>query len=137
MFFTGLRLFVKKAFTSVYVAAEVQYWLFLKRGDRGFGIEYVCADPNQETYICDRVQLFVNTRVHPNQLTAQEVYEIEDTIDRVLAPYCMNKNDLQKVIHRPDLSIEQCNAAPLASFQSLVSGYAASLPIRNPSARRS
>ncbi|GAU91793.1 hypothetical protein RvY_03983 [Ramazzottius varieornatus] len=115
---------------------QVFYLMFVKPGPRGFEIQYSCDVRNEETYICEKVSVFVNCRVHPNQLTPEENYEIDATIDRVLATYCMSKNDLQKVIHRDDLSVEQCNLAPLNAFISLVNGYAASLPKRAPSDRR-
>ncbi|GAV00357.1 hypothetical protein RvY_11220 [Ramazzottius varieornatus] len=104
---------------------SVYYYLYEAPGPRGFEIIYSCDLPNYVTGICEDPSVYVDTRIHPNSLTAKEILSIDKTIDRILKPYCFSKVDLQKVIFRDDLP--KCNKPPPQDFLNLVEGFNASL----------
>ncbi|GAV06914.1 hypothetical protein RvY_16823 [Ramazzottius varieornatus] len=107
---------------------QVSYYLYDEDGPNGFEIAYICDVPNFQTGVCDAIELYVNTRANPNQMTVDQKSAIDAIIDRTLQPYCLSHSDLFETIFRND--VQQCNEAPTQAFSSLVQAFASSLPAR-------
>ncbi|GAV06800.1 hypothetical protein RvY_16727 [Ramazzottius varieornatus] len=84
----------------------------------GFETAYICNKLNTVTGVCDDPNIFLNVRVHPNELTAAEKNKIDHVIDIRLRPYCMSKADLQVTVFRTDLT--PCTDPPTQDFLNLV-----------------
>ncbi|GAV06909.1 hypothetical protein RvY_16818 [Ramazzottius varieornatus] len=108
---------------------QVSYYLYDDNGPNGFEISYICDKTNSQTGICDAIELFVNTKMNPNRMTADQKRAIDAVIDTTLKPYCLSHNDLLPGIFRAD--VPQCNAAPTQQFNSLVQAFSSSLPARS------
>ncbi|OQV19512.1 hypothetical protein BV898_06499 [Hypsibius exemplaris] len=55
-----------------------------------------CLSPNLVTGTCDNAIFLINTRVKPPLLTQTEIDYIEETFNRVMAPYCFSVANLTK-----------------------------------------
>ena len=106
----------------------VLYYLYDNADINGFEIVYDCAQTNPRTGICEIPQIFVNTRVSPDKLSASDKLAIDAIIEKTLRPYCMGAADLQAVIFRTDLA--PCDTSPTQDFLNLLEGFQLGLPRR-------
>lgn len=88
-------------------------------------MEYICGKQNVSTGICDEPLIYINVRVRPDDLLADDKAYIDETINSVLKPYCVKAEDipLQSYLKTRPL----CSIAAPACFEAKVKGLAASV----------
>ncbi|XP_055347331.1 uncharacterized protein LOC129594609 [Paramacrobiotus metropolitanus] len=92
-----------------------------------FGFDYQCAQPNYTSGFCDKPVFYIQTRERPDELSADVMQRIDDTVSSILKPYCLTLNDVPKTIYTKDLPL--CPLIdPPDCFEKKIQGYS-DLPV--------